>query len=44
MRESKKENQSLLANEAPPEVERMGLTWLIGAAIATIILWQVPAG
>lgn len=44
MRESKKENQPLLANEAPPEVERMGLTWLIGAAIATIILWQVPAG
>ena len=24
--------------------ERMGLTWLIAAAIATILLWQVPGG
>lgn len=30
--------------EAPPEVERMGFTWLIAAAITTIILWQVPIG
>ncbi|MGJ5673378.1 MAG: M50 family metallopeptidase [Nostochopsis sp.] len=44
MRESNKQHQPLLANEAPSEVERMGLTWLITAAIATIILWQVPAG
>ncbi|MFB2768788.1 M50 family metallopeptidase [Pelatocladus sp. BLCC-F211] len=44
MRESNKQHQPLLANEAPPEVERMGLTWLITAAIATIILWQVPVG
>ncbi|TBR60611.1 peptidase M50 [Westiellopsis prolifica IICB1] len=44
MRESNKQHQPLLANEAPPEVERMGLTWLITAAIATIILWQVPIG
>ncbi|RAM50547.1 MAG: M50 family peptidase [Hapalosiphonaceae cyanobacterium JJU2] len=44
MRESNKQHQPLLANEAPPEVERMGLTWLIIAAIATIILWQVPIG
>jgi hypothetical protein len=28
----------------PPTVERMGLTWLIAAAIATVVLWQVPAG
>ncbi|MBK1986869.1 M50 family metallopeptidase [Sphaerospermopsis aphanizomenoides BCCUSP55] len=35
---------SLLTQEAPPEVERMGLTWLIGAAIATAILWQFPGG
>ncbi|KOP27456.1 peptidase M50 [Hapalosiphon sp. MRB220] len=44
MRESNKQHQPLLANEAPPEVERMGLIWLITAAIATIILWQVPIG
>jgi hypothetical protein len=36
--------EPLLAREAPPEVERMGLTWLTVAAIATILLWQVPAG
>jgi hypothetical protein len=36
--------RSLLTQEAPPEVERMGLTWLVGAAIATSILWQLPGG
>ncbi len=35
---------SLLTPEAPPEVERMGLSWLVGAAIATAVLWQFPAG
>ncbi|MBD2135557.1 M50 family metallopeptidase [Sphaerospermopsis sp. FACHB-1094] len=35
---------SLLTEEAPPEVERMGLSWLVGAAIATAVLWQFPAG
>ncbi|MBD2146850.1 M50 family metallopeptidase [Sphaerospermopsis sp. FACHB-1194] len=35
---------SLLTQEAPPEVERMGLSWLVGAAIATAVLWQFPAG
>lgn len=44
MREPGKEFQPLLAKEAPPEVERMGLTWLIAAAFATTILWQLPAG
>jgi hypothetical protein len=33
-----------LSEEAPSEVERMGLNWLVGAAIATAILWQFPAG
>ncbi|HEY9802877.1 MAG TPA: M50 family metallopeptidase [Leptolyngbyaceae cyanobacterium] len=35
---------TLLHREAPPEVERMGLTWLVGAAIATALLWQIPGG
>ena len=33
MKEPKKDFESLLNREAPPEVERMGLTWLIAAAI-----------
>ncbi|MBD2358019.1 M50 family metallopeptidase [Tolypothrix sp. FACHB-123] len=44
MREPGKDFANLLSQEAPKEVERMGLTWLIAAAIATIVLWQVPAG
>lgn len=36
--------ETLLHREAPPEVERMGLTWLVGAAIATAVLWQIPGG
>jgi Peptidase M50B-like len=44
MREPPKDFENLLPQEAPPEVERMGLTWLIVAAIATILLWQVPTG
>ncbi|MDZ8051147.1 MAG: M50 family metallopeptidase [Aulosira sp. ZfuVER01] len=44
MREPGKDFENLLPQEAPPEVERMGLTWLIAAAIATIVLWQVPGG
>ncbi|WP_066380624.1 MULTISPECIES: M50 family metallopeptidase [unclassified Anabaena] len=35
---------TLLSHEAPPVVERMGLSWLVGAAIATAILWQFPGG
>lgn len=34
----------LLKNQAPPELEQMGFTWLIAAAIATVLLWQVPWG
>ncbi|MBE9050336.1 M50 family metallopeptidase [Nostocales cyanobacterium LEGE 11386] len=44
MREPGKDFESLLSREAPPALERMGLTWLIAAAIATILLWQVPGG
>lgn len=39
-----KDFEPLLTKEAPPAVDRMGLTWLIAAAIATIVLWQVPIG
>jgi len=44
MREPGKDFQTLLSREAPPEVERMGLTWLVAAAIATTVLWQIPGG
>ncbi|MBW4683749.1 MAG: M50 family metallopeptidase [Komarekiella atlantica HA4396-MV6] len=44
MRKSSKDFEPLINREAPPVVERMGLTWLIGAAIATTLLWQVPGG
>jgi hypothetical protein len=44
MREPRKNFDNLLPQEAPSELERMGLTWLIAAAIATILLWQVPGG
>ncbi|MDF5715564.1 MAG: M50 family metallopeptidase [Rhizonema sp. NSF051] len=44
MRKPGKNFEPLLAKEAPPVVERMGLTWLMAAAIATILLWQVPGG
>jgi hypothetical protein len=37
-------NIEWLQNQAPPTVERMGLTWLITAAIATTVLWQIPGG
>jgi hypothetical protein len=44
MREPNKDFQPLIAQEAPPEVESMGLIWLLGAAITTVILWQLPNG
>ncbi|MBE9007974.1 M50 family metallopeptidase [Fortiea sp. LEGE XX443] len=44
MKEPSKNFETLLSAEAPPEVERMGLTWLVAAAIATAVLWQVPGG
>ncbi|MEA5514161.1 M50 family metallopeptidase [Nodularia sp. UHCC 0506] len=44
MREPGKDLHPHLTTEAPPAVERMGLTWLITAAIATIVLWQIPSG
>ncbi|WP_392535584.1 M50 family metallopeptidase [Nostoc sp. C117] len=44
MREPNKNFEPLLSTEAPPVVERMGLTWLIIAAIATALLWQIPGG
>ncbi|MDJ0732787.1 MAG: M50 family metallopeptidase [Nostocaceae cyanobacterium] len=39
-----KDFEFLFDNEAPPVIERMGITWLMVAAIVTILLWQVPAG
>jgi len=35
---------TLLKTEAPVAVDKMGLTWLVGAAIATVVLWQIPGG
>lgn len=37
------ENDSL-KTEPMPLAGQMGLTWLIGAAVATALLWQVPFG
>ncbi|MBW4597728.1 MAG: M50 family metallopeptidase [Brasilonema angustatum HA4187-MV1] len=36
--------EPLLTREAPKTVDQMGLFWLLAAAIATIVLWQVPGG
>jgi hypothetical protein len=44
MREPHQDLASLFTQTAPPAIERMGLTWLIAAAIATTILWQIPGG
>ncbi|MEH2315381.1 MAG: M50 family metallopeptidase [Nostoc sp.] len=44
MKEPSKNFKPLLTKEAPPVVERMGLTWLIAAAIATALVWQIPGG
>jgi Peptidase M50B-like len=44
MSNSGKNFQPLLTREAPASVDRMGLTWLTTAAIATVVLWQVPGG
>ena len=44
MREPGKDFQPRRTTVAPPAVESMGLTWLIAAAIATVVLWQVPGG
>jgi hypothetical protein len=44
MKERSNNSENLLTTEAPPVVERMGLKWLIAAAIATALLWQVPGG
>ncbi|HLO88560.1 MAG TPA: M50 family metallopeptidase [Nostocaceae cyanobacterium] len=44
MREPDKDFEPLPTPETPPQLERMELTWLIIAAIATISLWQIPYG
>ncbi|BDA71023.1 hypothetical protein CAL7716_051890 [Calothrix sp. PCC 7716] len=44
MSEQWKYNEPLLAKEAPAVIDRMGLKWLIAAAIATAVLWQIPGG
>jgi Peptidase M50B-like len=44
MREPGKNWERWFADEASANVDRMGLTWLIAAAIATAVLWQVPGG
>lgn len=44
MSEPWKNSESLLTNEAPAVIDRMGLNWLIAAAITTAVLWQIPGG
>ncbi|QEI43081.1 hypothetical protein BMF77_03697 [Dolichospermum sp. UHCC 0315A] len=44
MREPSKKFKPLFTQETPTEVEQMGLTWLVAAAIVTAIMWQIPIG
>ena len=44
MREPSKKFKPLFTQETPIEVEQMGLTWLVAAAIVTAIMWQIPIG
>lgn len=44
MSEQWKNKEPLLAKEAPAVIDRMGLKWLVAAAIATAVLWQIPGG
>lgn len=44
MKEPTKNYQSLLEKEAPANIEEMGFVWLMAAAIATILLWQLSIG
>jgi hypothetical protein len=44
MKQPGKNSDIWLMNQAPPTVERMGLTWLIAAAVITAVLWQIPGG
>ncbi|BAZ41773.1 hypothetical protein NIES4101_77410 [Calothrix sp. NIES-4101] len=44
MSEPWKNSEPLLANVAPTVNNRLGLNWLIGAAVVTALLWQLPGG
>jgi hypothetical protein len=44
MREPGKNSPFLFTQETATEVEQMGLTWLVAAAIITAIIWQIPIG
>ncbi len=44
MSEPWQNSEPLLTNQAPAVIDRMGLNWLVGAAVATALLWQLPGG
>lgn len=44
MREPNHNIKSLITPETPAELEQMGLTWLVAAAIITVVIWQIPIG
>ncbi|MDB9372765.1 M50 family metallopeptidase [Nodularia sphaerocarpa] len=44
MKEPRKNFQPRPTSFDQSAIEPMGLTWLIAAAIATIVLWQIPGG
>ncbi len=44
MREPNHNIKSLFTPETPAELEQMGLTWLVAAAIITVVIWQIPIG
>lgn len=39
-----KQLEDILKTDAPAEMNRMGLSWLIMAGILTAVLWQIPGG
>ena len=44
MREPNHNIKFLFTPETPAELEQMGLTWLVAAAIITVVIWQIPIG
>lgn len=48
MRDLRKEIEDFFkdntGSDSPTNVERMGLSWLIAAAVVTAVLWQIPRG
>ena len=44
MRDPGKNFELLRNTQAPSAIEPMGFSWLMAAALVTVLLWQIPAG